>query len=104
MATQQQVLETHRLHPDWSANTIATVLDCSAGYVRATAQRLKIALPPAKPDSIEALGHAAREAGLTVAGIQAIAKLRIPALAAAIAVGVISAITCLAFQIAGASL
>jgi len=57
------------------ASDIAVLLDCSSGYVRATARRLKIKLPD-RPDSIEALGRAARAAGLSVADITKIAKVR----------------------------
>lgn len=108
MATQHLVLETHNQHPNWNANDIARALNCSAGYVRATAHRLKITLPSAQPESIEALGHAARDAGLTVADIHALAKLRIPALAAVVAAGLIGAVvvagSAIASHIAGASL
>lgn len=103
MATQQQVLETHRQHPDWSAIRIAQELDCTSAYVRATGQRLKIALPPSRPDSIEALGNAAREAGLSVMDLQTIAKLKSPALAAAVAISLICA-SAIAGYVAGGSL
>ena len=70
MATQQEVLELHRSNPDMSAVAIANRLDCGSGYVRATAKRLKLSLPHHKPDSLIALGRAARDAGLTVEKIK----------------------------------
>lgn len=99
MATQRQVIDLHCAHPAWSANDIAQALGCSAGYVRATAQRLNITLPRATPESIEALGHAAREAGLTIADIQALAKRRAALDVAVIVVAGLFAAT--AFSIAG---
>jgi hypothetical protein len=102
MADQKQVLEKHRQHPDWNVNQIAASLDCTAGYVRATAQRLNLRLPYARPDSLTALGAAARDAGLTVAGIKALAaKARTPGAAAAlVAVGLIAAIATISASIA----
>jgi hypothetical protein len=71
MATQEQVLHAHRDHPKWTDLQIAKHLDCSAGYVRRSAQRLNIVLPGRRGDSISALGNAAREAGMTLADIAA---------------------------------
>lgn len=70
MADHNQVIALHRKHPEWSATEIAAQLDCSTGYVRATAHRKRLKLPSSRPDSISALGHAAREAGLSVADIE----------------------------------
>lgn len=70
MTNQHQVVALHRKHPDWNAVTLAAELDCSAGYIRATAQRKRLKLPTSRPDSISALGHAARDAGVSVADIE----------------------------------
>lgn len=70
MADQSQVVALHRKHPDWDAIKLAAQLRCSSGYVRATAQRKRLKLPNSRPDSITALGHAARDAGLSVADIE----------------------------------
>ena len=79
MATKQEVIAAHRKHKAWGPSEIADHLGCSSGYVRATAQREGLILPrsPNKPrtaarDSIQALGVAARTAGLTVKAIQLI--------------------------------
>lgn len=70
MTDQSQVIALHRKYPDWHATKIAAQLGCSAGYVRATAQRKRLKLPRSQPDSISALGHAARDAGLSVSDIE----------------------------------
>lgn len=71
MATQEQVFHAHRDNPRWSDLQIAIHLDCSPGYVRRAAQRLNIRIPGRRGDSISALGHAARDAGMTLADIAA---------------------------------
>jgi hypothetical protein len=70
MTDQSQVVALHRKHPDWNAVKLAAQLRCSSGYVRATAQRKRLKLPGSRSDSITALGHAARDAGLSVSDIE----------------------------------
>lgn len=79
MTTKQQVIDVHRAHRDWGAMQIAEHLGCCGGYVRATARRNRIRLPrsplpPRTSNSIDALGRACRQAGLTVAEIKDIAE------------------------------
>lgn len=61
MTRKHQVIEAHRLHPEWSAKQIAAYLDCSAAYVRTTAVRNDIVLPRHRRRKIDDLIEA-REA------------------------------------------
>jgi len=72
MATQDEVRAVHRLHPRWTAPEIVRELDCTTGYVRATARRLRIHLP--KAHGVQALGEAAKAVGMTLADIEAWAR------------------------------
>lgn len=49
MATKQQVLDLHRLHPDWSCRRIAAEIGAEREYVYATFRRQGIKPPRAKP-------------------------------------------------------
>ena len=76
MTTKYDVTRVNKQHPDWTAREIAEALGCCIGYVNATAKRngLKIAKSQGgprkpRPDSIAALGKAARSKGMTVAMI-----------------------------------
>jgi hypothetical protein len=71
MATQDDVRAAHRRHPEWTANKIAQELHCSSGYIRRTAQRLRLKLPKENRDGVQALGEAAKAAGMTLADIEA---------------------------------
>lgn len=75
MATQDQVRALHDANPQLTAAEIAKTLDCNPAYVRATAQRLRISLPK-KNEGVIRLGHAAQDAGMTTADIEAWAKER----------------------------
>ena len=72
MATQADVRALHEANPRASAIDIAAALDCDAGYVRATARRLRLPIrASSRPESIESLGRAAQQAGMTLADIAA---------------------------------
>ena len=78
MATKQQVIDSHRAHPKWTASEIADKLQCSSEYVRATAKRNGLKLRKtinysAPGTGVSALGQAARRAGLTLTDIEGIA-------------------------------
>jgi len=45
MANKHEVIEAHRLHPDWTVGDIAAHLDCLPQYVSATAKRNNLVLP-----------------------------------------------------------
>lgn len=81
MANQAQVLELHQKYPSWGASQIAERLGCTSAYVRATATRKGITLPgsrivkPPQPESLVALGIAARAVGLTVQRIAELARI-----------------------------
>ena len=45
MVTKDQVIETHRVNPNWGAVQIAKHLGCLPAYVRATAKRNGLVLP-----------------------------------------------------------
>jgi hypothetical protein len=64
MATQDEVRALHEASPRMTAPEIARELGCGSGYVRATARRLRIHLP--KTSGVQALGEAAKMAGMTV--------------------------------------
>lgn len=71
MATKDQVIFLHRQNPLWSANKIAAYLHCESAYIRATARRNHLRLPPANVSKakIFELGEACLEAGLTLGDI-----------------------------------
>lgn len=78
---KRQIISAHRQHPTWHAAKIASRLGCSTTYVRNTAYSAGIDLPR-KPyvrdpdNTIERLGEAARDAGLTLKDIKQIAVQR----------------------------
>ena len=79
MATKDQVLHLHTKHPDWNCQRIAEALHCTAAYVRATASRMKIKLPP-KREGVDSevydLGLACRASGITLRDILDLAEKR----------------------------
>jgi hypothetical protein len=82
MADQMQIITLNRKYPQMSAPQIAQRLGCLPEYVRATARRRGLTLAKSKegrtpkPESLIMLGHAAREAGLTVQAIIAIGRAK----------------------------
>jgi hypothetical protein len=75
MATKQQVIDLNKKHPEWTASDIAAELDCMVEYVGACKKRYGLKFAKAThranhPNSVFALGRAARRAGLTVEKIQ----------------------------------
>jgi len=91
MANQQQVIDLHQKHPEFTSKQIAAAilgagaedyqrLTSTDGWVRRTAQRkgIQLAKVPTKPrvhreprpDGLLALGRACRAAGLTLADIK----------------------------------
>jgi hypothetical protein len=76
MATKDQVIFTHKLHPDWSSQQIADKLDCDSAYVRATFKRNGLKSAPRITRSyIVALGEAAHMAGLTIRDLETLARI-----------------------------
>ena len=72
MTTKDQVIDLHARHPDWTAGKIASELGCDPAYVRGTAHRMKLKIPPRRPKidhSALELGLACRAAGLTLRDI-----------------------------------
>jgi hypothetical protein len=79
MATKQQVIDLHAKHPDWTCYRIAEELGCTSAYVRATASREGLKLPPKRSgvdSSLLDLGMACRAAGLTLRDILDISEQR----------------------------
>src|SRR5258708_4767028 len=82
MADQNQVGKLHHEHPGWAATQSAARLGCMPEYVRATGRRCGLTFAKTraerqiKPESLIALGMAAREAGLSVADIQSLSRGR----------------------------
>lgn len=76
MATQQEVRALHEQNKLATVSEIARALDCTTGYVRATARRLKLSIPTDRQPSEASLGRAARAAGMTLADIHAWAEQR----------------------------
>lgn len=75
MTKKQQVIDLNLKHPTWTARDIAEHLGCSCEYVHTCKRRydLKFAkgdYRPRGPNNIEALGRAAKAAGLTVGDIE----------------------------------
>ena len=75
MATKQQVIDLNKKHPEWTASDIASELDCMVEYVGACKKRYGLRFAKAThradhPNSVLALGRAARRAGLTVEKLQ----------------------------------
>lgn len=75
MATKQQVIDLNKKHPTWTASDIAAELDCMVEYVAACKKRYGLKFAKAThraehPNSIFALGRAARRAGFTVVKLQ----------------------------------
>lgn len=80
MTNKHDITRTHRENPLWCANEIAAHLGCTSAYVRATARRYHLPIPlqtrVIRGETLEALGRAARTAGLTLADIGRIANAR----------------------------
>lgn len=80
MTNKHDIARAHREHPLWCANEIAAHLGCTSAYVRATARRNYLPIPlqtcVIRGETLEALGRAARDAGLTLADIGRIANSR----------------------------
>jgi len=61
MANKHQVIAEHRADPNATANQIAQRIGCHPAYVRATAQRNRLTIPPEPRSSTYRLSRALSE-------------------------------------------
>ena len=79
MATKTEVITLNAAYPHWTAKRLAAALGCSQEYINACRGRYGLDIPRERNrqgESVSALGHAARRAGLTVAKIETMGASR----------------------------
>lgn len=81
MTKKQQVIDLNLKHPTWTARDIAEHLGYSLEYVRICKRRYDLKFAKGtyrarEPNNTDALGRAARNAGLTVGDIERLGQAR----------------------------
>lgn len=79
MATKTEVIKLNAAYPHWTARQLAAALGCTQEYINACRGRYGLEIPRERcrqGETVSALGHAARRAGLTLARIELIGAMR----------------------------